>query len=195
MKRKSNLNLLILNRYINLFVYTIFFSFIIIIRAQSQIRLVIEGDGIQTFLNEAFYKEPTEVIINEVSQSNCKRSCNLPYIYNYITLKFDDYITSCDNMFYGMNNIIEIDLSGFHTQQVTSMCSMFRECTKLTNITFGNIVTSNVRDMQSIFRGCKKITSIDVSKFDTSSLTNTLELFSHCESLISMDLKNFKTQK
>ena len=194
MKRKSNLNLLILNSYLNIFIYTIFFSFIIIARAQSQISLIIEGSGNQALLNETFNKEPTVVIVNGVIQSSCKKSCNLQNRKNNITLKFNDYITSCDNMFYGMNNIIEIDLSNFHTQQVTSMCCMFRECTKLASITFGNIVTSKVNDMQSIFRDCTKITSIDVSKFDTSSLTNTLELFSHCESLISMDLKNFKTQ-
>ena len=195
MKRKSNLNLLILNSYLNIFIYTIFFSFIIIARAQSQISLIIEGGGNQALLNATFNKDPSEVIVNEESRSNCKKSCNLPNIINYITLKFDDYITSCDNMFYGVNNIIEIDLSNFNTRRVTSMCSMFRECDKLTSITFGNIVTSNVRDMQSIFRDCKSLKSIDVSKFDTSSLTNALELFSHCESLISMDLTNFKTTK
>ena len=195
MKRKSILNLLILNRYINLFAYTIIFSFILTTRAVSEIKLIIEGGGNQALLNATFNKDPSEVIVNEESRSNCKKSCNLPNIINYITLKFDDYITSCDNMFYGVNNIIEIDLSNFNTRRVTSMCSMFRECVKLTSITFGNIVTSNVRDMQSIFRDCKSLKSIDVSKFDTSSLTNALELFSHCESLISMDLTNFKTTK
>ena len=98
-------------------------------------------------------------------------------------------------MFNGIENLIEIDLSSFHTQHVTNMNCMFNKCYKLTNITFGYMDTSKVKEMVSLFRDCKKLTSIDLSKFDTSSLENAQEMFSFCISLISLDLTNFKTTK
>ena len=57
-------------------------------------------------------------------------------------------------MFYGLGNIIEIDLSSFDFSQVTSMKSMFQECTGLTSIKFGNIDTSNLNNMYYTFQSC-----------------------------------------
>ena len=94
-------------------------------------------------------------------------------------------------MFYGLGNIIEIDLSSFDFSQVTSMRSMFRECTSLTSIKFGNIVTSQVKDMYYTFQSCLNLESIDLSKFDTSSVTTFEAVLSHCEKIKSIDASSF----
>ena len=50
-----------------------------------------------------------------------------------ITLKFKSLITDCSFMFYKCNNITNIDLSSFNSQNVTKMLSMFEDCSNLTN--------------------------------------------------------------
>ena len=41
---------------------------------------------------------------------------------------FEDGMTSTQNMFYGLSNILEADVSEFDGSKVTTMHSMFREC-------------------------------------------------------------------
>ena len=75
----------------------------------------------------------------------------MPYDSNNVTLVFEDEINSLENMFYGLINLIKIDLSKFDTSKVTSMKSMFRECENLIQINFGEIETSSVTDMSYLF--------------------------------------------
>ena len=196
-KRKSKSNIFYkLYRYINIIFKVFLFSYISIINTQvsfSEISLVIDGDGNQTILNENFYKDPDNVIVNGETRNDCKKFCVLTTKPNNIQLQFYDDITTCENMFYGASDITEIDFSDFNSFGVTSMKNMFKECTNLISIKFGNFRTSSVVTMESLFRDCKKIEYIDLSNFVTTSLTNMLEVFSHCESLISMDLTSFKT--
>ena len=161
---------------------------------KSEINLIIEGEGNQYFLNETFYLEPSEVIVNDVQNDSCKINCFFKKDLNNVTIKFDRLINTTENMFKGLKNIIEIDLSNFHTSKVTSMVSMFESCLNLSKINFGYINTSLVKDMTCLFHECKKLASVDVSKFDTSSVTSFKYLFRFCVSLTSIDLSNFNTQ-
>ena len=196
MNKFDNKKLLIyylFNRYIILFINVLIFSFISIIKTSytSEIHLTIEGNGLQQILNETFNREPNDVIVNNENRNDCKKFCDLTSYTNDIILKFNSIITSCDDMFYGSNNITQIDLSNFNTAQVTSMQYMFKGCTNLRNINFGNIDTSKVTNMEGFFRDCIYLISIDLSYFDTSSLENAKEMFSSCSSLISLNLSNF----
>ena len=134
---------------------------------QSEINLIIKGQGNINILNETYYKEPSEVIVNNVTKPLCNKSCNFDDELNYVTIKFDGFINSTENMFYGLTNIVDIDLSNLDTYKVLSMESMFRNCSDLEKITFGNINTSSVINMRQLFFGCSMLTSIDLSNFDT----------------------------
>ena len=120
-----------------------FFSFISIIKPSfnSEIHLTISGRGDQQILNENFNKIPNEVKVNGNTRTGCHNICNLNSVTNNIILKFNSAITSCENMFLGSNNIIQIDLSDFDSTQVTSMKNMFSGCTNLRKINFGNMDT------------------------------------------------------
>ena len=131
--------------------------------------------------------------MNGEPRNDCSKFCEFTSKPNNVTLRFNDEITTCENMFNGINNMTQIDLSNFHSEQVTKMSYMFNECSNLINIKFGNFKTSSTIDMECLFKLCTKITSIDVSKFDTSSLKNAKEMFASCNSLISMDLTSFNT--
>ena len=161
---------------------------------QSEIKLVIKGTGNSYFLNNTFYSTPSEVIINgETIDPPENNKYNFKQDINYVTIKFNNQIESCENMFSGLANIIEIDLSNFDASKVKNMESMFLECSNLERINFGNINTSSVKNMKRLFKECTKLTSIDVSKFDTSSVSTMLEMFRGCESLTSIDASKFDT--
>ena len=116
---------------------------------QSEIKLVIKGgEGANYFLNNTFYKNASEVFVKDNQIDSNINPYNFNNGLNNVTIKFDDDITSCKNMFSGLNNIIEIDLSNFDTSKVTDMDSMFYMCTNLENINFGNINTSLVINMR-----------------------------------------------
>ena len=160
----------------------------------SEIHLTIKGTGHQQILNTTFYKDPDKVFVNGTIRSDCQKFCDLTSDTNIIILQFNYDVLTCKNMFYGTNNMTDIDLSNFDARNVNSMNNMFRECTNLVNINFGNMDTSNSKDMESLFMDCNNIKSIDLSNFDTSSMENSKQMFSGCKSLISLDLTNFKQQ-
>ena len=160
---------------------------------QSEIKLVIKGKGNLFFLNNNFNPEPSEVIINDEIKDSGIKNYNFTEELNNVIIKFNNSITSCANMFYGLTNIIEIDLSNFDTSKVKNMSSMFCECSSLEKIYFGNINTSSVKDMNNLFHYCNKLISIDVLNFDTSSVTTMNAMFRACASLTFIDLSNFDT--
>ena len=195
-EKQSYLNRHNLNKKYFSMIYKIYLFIILFLLSYSQleINLIIQGKGEQKFLNELFYKDPSEVIVNGVSNNSCKKRCNFGYELNNLTIKFDSLIESCEFMFNGLNNIIEIDLSNLDTSKVNNMYNMFSDCINLEKIIFGNINTSSVKNMSKLFYNCQKIISLDVSNFNTESVTTMNSMFSHCNILTSLDVLNFNTK-
>jgi len=180
--------------HLNKILIYIFLNFIILSHGQFEITLIMQGNGNQAFINEAFYSIPSEVKVNGVDKPLCQKNCNFEEDLSNVTIKFDSYIISCENMFNSVKGVLEIDLSNLDFSYVTNMSSMFNQCINLKKITFGNINTSKVESMSQLFHNCSKLTSIDLSKFDTSSVTKMERMFSHCKSLQSIDVSKFNTQ-
>ena len=130
---------------------------------QSEIKLVIKGRGDIFFLNNNFSSEPSEVIINNEIKDSYIKSYNFVKDFNNITIKFNNTIKSCESMFDGLANIIEMDLSNFDSSKVERMDKMFYKCSNLEKINFGNINTSLVKTMRNLFSCCSKLTSINLS--------------------------------
>ena len=139
-----------------------------------------------------------EIIIHCAKNNGfCNASCHSNECNSHLcnlTITFDNFVESCINMFNGLDNIIEIDLSNFDTSKVTNMAEMFSGCSNLGKIIFGNINTSSVKRMNLLFHGCSKLKTIDISNFDTSSVTDMYGMFSNCEILTSINVSNFNTQ-
>ena len=115
----------------------------------SEIHLITQGKGTQNILNNAFEFDPSEVIVNGYLNNSCKKTCYLTDDINNITLKFSELINSCEKMFKGLENILEIDLSYFDVSQVTSMHEMFKGCSYLVNVILSN---SNTYKLNIIFK-------------------------------------------
>ena len=158
----------------------------------SQITLIIQGTGEKSFLYEDYSYEPTEVIINNITKTNCQKSCDMEREENTVILKFTGQILTCEKMFYEIRYLKEIDLSSFSFAEATNISQMFYKSTRLTSINFGNLKTSNVKDMSWLF-SYTNISSIDLSKFDTSLVTDMSYMFVNCGSIISIDVSHFNT--
>ena len=104
---------------------------------EYKIHLVIQGNGEQNLLSDSFSEIPQKVLVNG-DDSNCSKSCNLTEEKNSITLIFNSELSICENMFKGLQNILEVDLSNVDIS-CNNMNYMFTNCTNLEKITFGNM--------------------------------------------------------
>ena len=120
----------------------------------SEIHLIINGNGEQNILNDDFQYEPSEVIVNGYPNSLCHKTCNLSENINNITLKFSNQINSTEKMFKDLENILKIDLSNFDASQITSMHEMFKGCSSLTSVILSNSNTYNLVDVSYMFYKC-----------------------------------------
>ena len=130
-KIKSLFPLNVFNNYIYKKYFLIILMLFYFTSEQLEISLVIKGIGEKNFLNEEFYLNPDKVIVNGNIKENCHKSCNFEEDLNNVTIRFNEQINSCENMFKDMRDIIEIDLSNLDTSKVTSMHFMFNGCSNL----------------------------------------------------------------
>ena len=87
------------------------------------------------------------------------------------------------SMFDGCSGLTALDVSGFHTANVTNMWGMFHRCSGLAALDVSGFHTANVTDMGWMFRDCAGLTALDVSAFDTANVTDMEVLFSGCLNL------------
>ena len=164
----------------------------ILIDFSSEIKLVIKGTGKKNIIYNSFNFEPSEVKIEGIS-NNCKKICTFKKDLNNVVLYYSNSINTCENMFYLLPNIIEIDFSKFDFSKVKSTKNMFYNCTQLKKINFGNIKTTSLTNMESMFSGCTNLISIDLSKFTTNKIKSFSCVFMDCKSLVTINLGNLDT--
>ena len=167
-----------------------------------EITLTIQGSGNQYILCDqdingyTFTSIPNEIKVNGINQSNLGYIVyDLTEDINEITLIWYSPLTNCNIMFFGLTNILKVDLSKFDSSTVRNLLKMFQGCTSLTSINFNNFNTASVTDMRDLFVECSSIQSLDLSSFITSSVTKMDNLFYSCSSLTSLNLNNFDTSK
>ena len=172
-------NIQIIFYYVNIFTTLFILSDEISeqINYQSEIHLLIKGQGYIDILNDAYMFEPSEVIINEESNNLCKKTCLFNKEINNVTLYFNESVTICENMFYNSTNLKEIYFSNFDFSNIISTKNMFANCTNLKKIEFGSINTSSLTNMESMFLNCSNLTSIDLSKFNTNKVETFYSIF------------------
>ena len=162
------------------------------ILAKNEIFLIVNKTKGNKIIYSSYYSFISEVIVNGLIGTIYNYTYLLNEEINNISIKFNSYLNTTENMFKLMNNIIYIDLSNFISSYVKSMSLMFY-CESLSSINLNNFDTSLVTDMNGVFFGCISLKSLDLSNFNTSLVTNMLSLFCGCTSLISLDLSNFNT--
>ena len=162
----------------------------------NEVTIKLVGTDTQNILYEDYTYHPDEIYIQGDSYiiDEKNRIMNLTNYENYITMKWNYKLTDCLRMFYGLSNIIEIDLTNLDLSQVTVMNSMFKDCNNLEYIKFNN--SKNiliVSDISNMFEHCISLKTLDLSNFNSSKVSNMISTFSNCWSLISLNLNGFNT--
>ena len=163
----------------------------------NEINIKIIGNDTQNILYENFEYPPDEILIegNSYSLGEKNTIINLTNYENNITMKWNSSLTDCWNMFTGLSNLIEIDLTNFDFSKVTRMNSMFQNCLNLEYIKFNNNIEKKliVNDMSYMFDNCRSLKNLDLSNLDTFNLIKMSQTFSNCWSLTSLNFNGFNT--
>ena len=167
--------------------------FFIIKLKSYEIDLKIRGKGQNNILNPNFNSIyfPKKVFINEDFKSEINYTYYFTENVNYVKLIWDNKIKSCQNMFYGCNDIYEFNFSNFDTSEVTNMHRMFYDCSSLISLDLSNFITSQVKIMWDMFSGCLSLISLNLSNFITTQVEDMEYMFKNCKKLEYLNLQNF----
>ena len=163
----------------------------------SSITITFKETGTVPFLNQNYILKPDYVLVND-KERDFEQSGDGKYTIlleeNEYTIKlgWNDLLTSCSNMFNGLQEIKSIDLSEFDTSNVIDMSSMFSECTNLESLDLRNLKLSSVTNLDSMFKSCSSLKEIDLSNLDATSVTTMSSMFFNCTSLTYINLSNIK---
>ena len=163
-------------------------------------------------------------------KNNCEiylnnQQINSPYKFEKegeynIILNFKKELEDISYLFYNCQQLREIDLSNFKTQnaknmkcmfsscrnlikanfknvnsnEVTDMKNMFSYCNSLIELDLSSFITKNVKSMENMFCDCNSLEKINVSSFDVSHVTTMENMFKNCEKLTDLDLSNFRNE-
>ena len=162
----------------------------------SEISLLINKTKSLTIFNSIYNGYVDKIIVNGIIQNYTDNNAKyLTKEQNNITIRWNNQLTSCSEMFKNLNNIIKADLTKFDSSNIINMYHMFYGCGSLISINLNNINTKKVKTMNGMFDLCISLTSLNLSYFDTSSVEDISGMFYNCTSLITLDLKNFDTSK
>ena len=165
--------------------------------SESTIVITFKESGNQMFLNKDFEPIPDYIWVNDQKEnfeppSDGKNHILLPEGEYTLKVGWKNPLTSCSNMFNGVNNIKSIDLSKFDTSKVSDMSYMFNECRSLQSLNLQNFKLTSVENLSSMFKSCIILQEIDLSNLDASHVTTMSGMFDGCSSIKNINLSNLK---
>ena len=83
----------------------------------------------------------------------------------------------CNQMFSGMSNLRELDLSSFDTSRVTSFYQMFMGASSLKKLDLSGFKTSKIKVMVEMFKNMISLEEVDLSNFDMLKVEQIGEMF------------------
>jgi surface protein len=137
-----NLNILIISKNIEKYKIVKLYSL-------NEITIKIRGGEKQKILNSNYKYVPTEVLANGKSLiiESGNTISNLQEKENIIIMKWNYTIKDCEDIFYTLTNLLEVDLSNFDASELTSMMFMFLGCSNLTSINLNNLNTPKLNNL------------------------------------------------
>jgi len=134
------------------------------------------------------YEDLREIIIERYDENN--KFIDLRDIDISNIDSFGDEYNGMYNQYYGyglfywLENVEIIDVTGWKTSKIENMEYMFDQCRKLKEIR--GIATwdvSNVYTMENMFRECNELRTLNLSKWKPEKLDNAIGMFSYCNKL------------
>ena len=97
-----------------------------------------------------------------------------------------DNVTSMSWMFFGCQQLKELDLSSWSTPKLTTMDHMFSNCMKLERLDISSFNTSKLTSLRETFLECKKLKAINLLNTDFTKVTDMTRLFLEDEELMTI---------
>ena len=156
----------------------------------------------QEFYIIASYLNKNGPFINE----DFNRTYNINYIIGNesseimdrkkVKLIINSSLTNLTNMFRGIDNLININLSNINSFFINDFSHSFENCSNLKEIDLTYFNTHNIKSMNSLFKGCSNLENITgLEIMDTFSVNNIEEMFDNCTSLAIVNLSSFNLDK
>ena len=146
-----------------------------------------------------YYTEPEKVYLNTDSSRMFYSGYSEQKIKNILEIDLSGFdtsqVTKMNHMFSGMSSLTTINLSNFDTSKVTDMSAMFYNMSNLTTLNLSNFDTSQVIYMESMFYGVRNLTTLNLSNFDTSKVTNMRTMFYDMRNLTTLNISSFDTSQ
>ena len=135
--------------------------------------------------NVLIYKNGIECANTNYVEMNKGESYNITLHYP------NDFSGSCESMFHGAKDIIEIKFKNF--KGCNSAKLMFYNCNSLKNLDLSSFDTSKISDMSHMFSNCKSLEVLNVTSFNTNNVKFLKETFRDCSKLKFLNLSSFDT--
>lgn len=109
-------------------------------------------------------------------------------------LKNDNYhLDDLSNMFKNCEDIVEIDGTNWHMENVERINRMFYGCRKLKKLNISNWDTHNIHEMESVFEECRCLEHLNINFWNVENVRTMNNLFYQCFELKEMLLPNWVT--
>ena len=96
-------------------------------------------------------------------------------------------------MFNKLDQLTDIDFSGFDLTYTKSVAGLFYECCSLETLDLTGWNSGGVSDFHELFMECKKLKNLNISNLDVSSATSLGMMFGGCRAITELDLRHFNT--
>ena len=102
-------------------------------------------------------------------------------------------VLSCNGMFFqeSKNKLKTINLGNLDFSLVSDFTEMFCCCNNIVELDVTHFNTENSKSFKSMFSYCEKLKKIDVSKFNTSKCENINGMFRNCSCITEIDMINW----
>ena len=131
----------------------------------------------------------------EINITNTSRGYfDSPIDNGFIKIKvyFLDPLPSLDFLFYGCDDLINVDLSHINTTDMSRISYTFYNCKNVEQINFTSLDTSNLQYTEFLFAGCENLVDIiGFENINTSLIKYTTGMFFDCKNLRMINLSSF----
>ena len=164
----------------------------------GEITIKIDGTGPQLVISEEYSLCPDIIYLNgnpiSPDSNNCKQiDITDGATTNTIKVVYNGVISTFAQMFKGLTNLKEVDLSNFDSSYVVDMNKMFHGCISLISIDFSNLNTALVESMEEVFSSCSSLIELDLSALDTSKVKTMKSMFFGCSNLKIINFEGINT--
>ena len=118
---------------------------------KNEIAIIVNETESSEIINNRYNDNISQIIVNGKESDISEYKNHLKHGENEITIIFKDKLNSCEYMFYGLSNILKINLSNLYFGEVRNMEYMFWSCESLQSLDLRNVITSSVKNMQYLF--------------------------------------------